>query len=78
MKNNPKNVIMRHEVDQFSFWKPSKTTYKSVPVKCMICGTVLTLDNVFFPPTFELRMMCRNKDCLVEFLRRKEYYVEVK
>ena len=67
--------IIGHVPDTISFWHG--TTYKSVPVKCMICGTELTLDNVFFPPTFELRMMCKDKDCLMEFLRKRDYYVEV-
>jgi len=44
--------------------------------KCVICEKSLTLNNVDFLPTFELRMYCGEKRCLLKWLKSKGYDVE--
>jgi hypothetical protein len=54
--------------------KPVKCVKKRS--KCVICGRELTLNNVRFFPTFEIRMYCGRKSCLLKWLKTKGYDIE--
>lgn len=44
--------------------------------KCVICGKDLTLNDVNFLPTYETRMYCGDKRCLLKWLKTKGYDLE--
>lgn len=64
--------IATQEMEGFSWRKGGNWVWK--PIKCPYCGEPITIENVSHLPSFNTRLYCGSKMCLMKYLESEGYY----